>query len=55
MVKKWMVVVLIGLGFFLIAIGLGYTFYIQKENSIDSSLLPQELVGLPLSGDPGPD
>ena len=49
MVKKWMALVLIGLGFFLIVLGLGYTFYIQKENSAGSSLLPKELVGLPLS------
>jgi len=49
MVKKWMALVLIGLGFFLIVFGLGYTFYIQKENSAGSSLLPKELVGLPLS------
>ena len=49
MVKKWMALVLIGLGFFLIVLGLGYTFYLQKENSIGSSLLPKELVGLPLS------
>lgn len=49
MVKKWMALVLIGLGFILIVLGLGYTFYIQKENSAGSSLLPKELVGLPLS------
>ena len=46
-----MALVLIGLGFFLIVLGLGYKFYLQKENSIGSSLLPKELVGLPLSGE----
>lgn len=50
MVKKWMALVLIGVGIFLVVIGLGYTFYIQKENS-KSSLLPNEMVGFPLRGE----
>ena len=48
MVKKWMALVLIGLGIFLVVLGLGYTFYMQQENNLGSSLLPKELVGLPL-------
>ncbi len=43
-----MALVLIGLGIFLVVLGLGYTFYMQQENNLGSSLLPKELVGLPL-------
>ncbi|MES0360178.1 MAG: hypothetical protein ABUK20_04620 [Anaerolineales bacterium] len=50
MVKKWMALALIGVGIFLVLIGLGYTFYIQKENS-SSSLLPKEMVGFPLGSE----
>ncbi len=49
MAKKWTALVLIGLGLFLLVLGLGYAFSIQKEKNFGSSLLPQEVVGLPLS------
>ena len=45
-----MALALIGLGIFLLLLGLGYTFYIRKENS-RSSLLPKEMVGFPLSSE----
>jgi hypothetical protein len=45
-----MALALIGVGIFLVLIGLGYTFYIQKENS-RSSLLPKEMVGFPLGSE----
>ncbi len=51
MVKNWTALVLIVLGFFLIVLGLGYAIFNQKENSFGASLLPQEVAGLPLSGE----
>ena len=45
-----MALALIGLGIFLMVLGLGYTFYIQKENS-NASLLPKEMVGFPLASE----
>ena len=45
-----MALALIGVGIFLLLLGLGYTFYIRKENS-RSSLLPKEMVGFPLSSE----
>ena len=50
MLKKWVALALIGLGIFLMVLGLGYTFYIQKENS-NASLLPKEMVGFPLASE----
>ena len=46
-----MALALIGLGIFLMVLGLGYAFYLQKETSNGSSLLPKELAGFPLGGE----
>lgn len=43
--------VLIGLGLFLLLLGLGYAVYLQSVEQVGSASLPGELAGLPLTGE----
>ena len=50
MTKVWLAWVLIGTGFIIIIIASGLVFYQQSADSINSAPLPNNLVGLSLSG-----
>ena len=50
MSKHTLAVVLIGTGFFILIIGLGYAFWIQSLEQIYPAPLPDQLAGFPLSG-----
>lgn len=47
--KKWLSLILLGLGLFLLVLGLGYAVYLRRAESVLPAPLPVELCGQPLS------